>query len=96
MKVDLKKTAVIEIDGITIIVSTIATQAYDTAIFESHGLTMSDFKILVVKSSVHFRAAFAPHASKLIPVKCRGALELDASRLSYKRKNKALYPLGIS
>ncbi len=96
MKVDLKKTAVIEIDGITIIVSSIATQAYDTAIFESHGLTMSDFKILVVKSSVHYRAAFAPHASKLIPVKCRGALELDASRLSYKRKNKALYPLDIS
>ncbi len=93
MKVDLKKTAVIEINGITIIVSSIATQAYDTAIFESHGLTMSDYKMLVVKSSVHYRAAFTPHASKLIPVKCRGAVELDVTRLSYKRKNTALYPL---
>ena len=93
MKVDLKKTAVIEIDGITIIVSSIATQAYDTAIFESHGLTMSDFNMLVVKSSVHYRAAFKPHASKLIPVKCRGAVELDVTRLSYKRKKTALYPL---
>ena len=96
MKVDLKRSAVIEIEGITIIVSSIATQAYDIAIFESHGLTMSDFKILVVKSSVHYRAAFAPHASKLVPVKCRGAVELDASRLCYKRKSRALYPLDIS
>ena len=93
MKVDLKKTAVIVIDGITIVVSSIPTQSYDTAIFESHGLTMSDFKMLVVKSSVHYRAAFAPHASKLIPVKCRGAVELDAGNLVYKHRKSPLYPL---
>lgn len=93
MKVDLKKTAVIVIGGVTVIVSSIATQAYDIAIFQSHGLTMSDFRMLVVKSSVHYRAAFGPHATKLVPVKCGGAVELDASRLTYKRKKAMLYPL---
>ncbi len=93
MKVDLKKSAVIVIDGITVIVSCIPTQAYDTEIFHSHGLTMFDFEILVVKSSVHYRAAFAPIASKLVAVKCPGAVELDASRLAYKKKKIPLYPI---
>ena len=93
VKVDLQKSAVIVVDGVTIIVSSVPTQAYDIEIFQSHGLMLHDFKMLVLKSSVHFRAAFEPHSSHIFPVNCPGGVELDASKLPYRRRMKPLYPL---
>ena len=93
VKVDLQKSAVIVIDGVTVVVSSVPTQAYDIEIFQSHGLMLHDFKILVVKSSVHFRAAFEPHSDHIFPVRCPGGVELDPSKLPYRRRRKPLYPL---
>jgi len=93
MQVNLKGSAVLQIGKVSVIVTSIPTQAYDIEIFQAHGLMLHDFDVLVVKSSVHYRAAFGPHADRLIPVKCPGAVELDPRKLHYRRKKAKLYPL---
>ena len=93
VKVDLQKSAVVVIDGVTVVVSSVATQAYDIEIFQSHGLMLHDFHMIALKSSVHFRAAFGPHSSRIFPVRCPGGVELDPAKLPYRRRMRPLYPL---
>ena len=93
VRVDLQKSAVIVVEGLTVIVSSVATQPYDVEIFQSHGLMLHDFRILVLKSSVHFRAAFEPHSRHIFPVSCPGGVELDPRKLPYRRRRRPLYPL---
>lgn len=93
MEFDMKKSAVIEVNGISIIVSAIPKQPFDIEIFRSHGLTPSDFHILVVKSSVHYRASFGPHVSKMFAVECPGILVTNPQNLNYKNVQRPVYPL---
>lgn len=90
---NVQKSAVIVIDGITIVVSAVARQAYDIEVFQSHGLTLKDFKILVVKSSVHYRAAFGPHAAKMLSVECPGVIVINPKDLDYKNVKRPICPL---
>ena len=93
LAVNLQKSAVIVVDGVTIVVGSIPTQIYDIEIFQSHGLSLKDFKILVVKSSVHYRAAFGPHCTKMFSVECPGGLVVDPKNLTYKKCARPIYPL---
>ena len=93
MEFDMKKSAVIEVNGISIIVSAIPKQPFDIEIFRSHGLTPSDFHILVVKSSVHYRASFGPYAAKMLAVECPGILVTNPQHLNYRNVQRPVYPL---
>ena len=57
---------------VEVIVSSRRVQALDTAIFRSQGIEPTERKILAVKSSVHFRGAFTPIASRIILVNTPG------------------------
>lgn len=91
--VSIGRSAVIIIGGITVIVSSAATQAYDVEIFQSSGLTLSDYKILVVKSSVHYRAAFGKVSKKLYAIDCPGMLVTNPKDIVYKRMVRKVYPI---
>lgn len=93
LAVNLKKSVVIVVDGISIVVGTVPTQVYDIEIFQSHGLSLKDFKILVVKSSVHYKAAFGPHCKKAFSVECPGGLVVDPKNLCYQKCMRPIYPL---
>ena len=68
----LGKTAVVEIAGNLVIVSSVPKQPYDIEIFRAHGITPEDQKILVVKSTVHYRASYGPIAREMIAVALPG------------------------
>lgn len=93
LTVNIQKSVVVVVDGISIIVGSVPTQVYDIEIFQSHGLSLKDFKILVVKSSVHYRAAFGPHCKKAFSVECPGGLVVDPKNLCYKKCSRPIYPL---
>lgn len=67
-------------------------QALDTAIFRSQGIEPTERKILVVKSSVHFRGAFMPIASRIILVNTPGLLQLDATAFPFQHIKRPLWP----
>ena len=77
----------------SIIVASVARQPFDIEVFRSHGLTPSDFHILVVKSSVHYRASFGPYAKKMLSVECPGILKIDPRQLPYVNVRRPIYPL---
>lgn len=78
-------TALIEVaPGIRVIVVSKKAQAYDQALFRHVGIEPADCKILVLKSSVHFRADFEPIAEKVIVGIAPGPVVADSSTFPFK------------
>ena len=67
--------AVLEIAGNMVIVSSLPAQPYDLEVFPSHGITPTDMRLLVVKSSIHYRATFGTVARCMYPVPMPGYID---------------------
>ena len=62
------KTALVEIAGNRVLISSIPRQVFDPEIFRKHAIAPETENLLVVKSTIHYRAAFGQFARELIPV----------------------------
>jgi len=92
----LGPTALLTIDGVSIVVASKRMQAYDLEIFRHIGVEPTEQKILVVKSTCHFRADFEPIAERVLVAVAPGAHLVDAREYPYKRLREGvrLEPLG--
>lgn len=81
---DLGPMALLQIEGVHVLVSSRKIQAADQAIFRHLGVEPSDCKILVLKSSVHFRADFSEIAEKIIVATAPGLCTANLHELAYK------------
>jgi microcystin degradation protein MlrC len=81
---------------VRVIVGSERMQCLDLAIFRHLGVEPTEQKILVVKSSVHFRADFDPIAAQTLVVAAPGAHPCELAKLSYKnlRSGIRLEPMG--
>ena len=71
---------------ITVVVTSIRNQCLDLAQFRHLGLEPSDARIVVVKSTAHFRADFGPIAAMVIPVAAPGLFDCAISTLHDVRR----------
>ena len=71
--------------GIEIVVSSRKQQAADQAMFRHVGADPADYRILVLKSSVHFRADFAALADEILVVAAPGVNVADLRQLHYEK-----------
>jgi microcystin degradation protein MlrC len=71
--------------GIEIVVSSRKQQAADQAMFRHVGADPADYRILVLKSSVHFRADFAALADEILVVAAPGINVADLRQLRYEK-----------
>ncbi|MBB2197107.1 MAG: M81 family metallopeptidase [Gluconacetobacter sp.] len=76
-RIALGPTAVLRIAGIDVIVASIAMQPYDIMVFRHLGLEPAGYDLLALKSTVHFRADFAPLAAAVLLVKSPGRHLVD-------------------
>lgn len=81
---DLGPMALLRIGGIQIVVTSRNVQAYDAAPFERLGADPTAARILVLKSSCHFRAVFAPMADSVMTVLSPGAYQPDPTACTYQ------------
>lgn len=81
---DLGPMAVLEVEGVKVIVASRKMQAADQAIFRHVGIEPCDRGILVLKSSVHFRADFSDIAQQIIIGIAPGFCTADLVNLNYK------------
>jgi len=81
---NLGPTALIDIDGVKVIVVTRKMQALDQAIIRHVGIEPSSCQILVLKSSVHFRADFGPIAEHVIVGVAPGPVVADPATLNFQ------------
>lgn len=66
------KTAVVEIEGNTVLIASIPRQPWDTEVFYSHGIRPEEHKIIITKSAVHYRAAYGEITDRLEAVALPG------------------------
>jgi microcystin degradation protein MlrC len=82
------RTALLRHRGVRVLVSEQRLQAHDSAILRHVGIEPEDVRIIVLKSSVHFRADFASRAGAIIVAAAPGLHLADNSRFDYRRLRK--------
>ena len=65
----------------------------DLEVFRSQGIEPTEQQILVVKSSVHFRAAFTPIAARIAEVDTPGLTTPHLERFDFRHIPRPIYPL---
>jgi microcystin degradation protein MlrC len=93
MPVDLGPCARLLIGGVDVIVSTVRTQTLDPEVFLLHGIDVTRYKIVALKSSAHFRAGFAPVAAEMIRCDTPGLVSADLTTFPYRRLQRPIWPL---
>jgi microcystin degradation protein MlrC len=84
---------VLAVGNVLILVASRSTMTVDPALFRSHGIDPEYCKIVVVKSPLGFRAAYAPIAKKMLVVDTPGLSTANFARMPWKRVSRQLYPL---
>jgi microcystin degradation protein MlrC len=88
---DLGPCALIRIEpGVRVIVVSRKTQAHDQAIVRHMGIEPKDVPILVLKSSVHFRADFGPISGRIIVAAAPGPVVADPATLTFQNLRPGL------
>lgn len=84
MEVELGPVACLRLDGVRIVVGSSKSQMLDRNLFRVGGVQPEQMGILVVKSSVHFRADFEPIAHQVLVAKAPGPMQADPADLPWK------------
>jgi microcystin degradation protein MlrC len=86
-------TAVIDVDGIEVLVVSEAQQMVDLQQLRAFGIEPKARRVLVLKSMQHFRAAFEPIAGKVLVCDAGALATPRAERRPYVRAPRPLWPL---
>jgi microcystin degradation protein MlrC len=81
----LGPSACLRIGGVRVVVASHKAQLADQAMYRFVGIEPTEQKILVNKSSVHFRADFEPIAERLLICAAPGAMPADTAALPWTR-----------
>jgi microcystin degradation protein MlrC len=85
--------ALVEAGGVQVVLVTVRNQAIGTDLFTRLGVDLAAKKIIVVKSSQHFHAAYSQIAKRVIYVGAPGAVTLDLRTLPYRRIRRPKWPI---
>jgi microcystin degradation protein MlrC len=84
LTVRLGPCACLEIDGVLVAVTSGKKQLLDRELLRMVGIQPEAMRIVVVKSSNHFRADFSPIAAEIIVAKAAGPMAADPGDLPWK------------
>ncbi len=87
------RTALIDVNGLKIVVTTIRHAANDQGYFTVVGIQPEREPLLVIKSRGHFRADFEPISRTIIEVDAPGAANPNLSRYNYQNVRRPIWPL---
>ena len=86
-------TAVLDVNGVKIILISRRRQCLDPEMIRFVGIDPAAEKILVVKSSVHYRAAFEPLARAILEVDAPGLSSSSLERFTFAHVRRPIFPL---
>ncbi|MDH3771613.1 MAG: MlrC C-terminal domain-containing protein, partial [Nitrospirota bacterium] len=89
----LGDAAAIEVDGIAVVLISRRTQAFAPDLFSNLGIDPAGRNPVVVKSTNHFHAAFAPIAKEVLYVEGNGPIPRDHRDVPYTRAKRPIWPL---
>jgi microcystin degradation protein MlrC len=89
---DVGRTAVIDVNGIEIILTERSHAPNDPEIYRRNGIEPTDKKILVLKSRGHFRAAYEPFSKQIIEVDAPGLTTPNLEWFTYHNIPRPMWP----
>jgi microcystin degradation protein MlrC len=95
-RMQLGKMALLRHEGVRVAIASIKCQAGDQEMFRHLGLEPAQQRLMVLKSSVHFRADFQPIATEVIVARSPGPALADPADFAWTklRRGVRLNPLG--
>ena len=85
MTSQLGQSACLEIEGVLVAVVSGKAQLFDREMLRILGITPEAMKLMVLKSSNHFRADFEPIASHVLVAKAAGPMAADPADLPWRK-----------
>lgn len=83
----------IRLQGIDIILNSTRAQSFDPSLFSVMGIDPTSKKILVIKSTNHFYASFAPIASEILYCSAGTPYPNNPARTDYRRAPRDIWPM---
>ena len=83
----------VRVGGVDVVLITKRTQATGLELFTNLGIDPTQKKIVVVKSTNHFMAAYGPIAKKVVYVESSGPLRRDHRKVPYTKVERPIWPL---
>jgi microcystin degradation protein MlrC len=87
------RTAVLQVQTCSILVTTLPVSIMGRRVFESRGLNPIDFDLCVCKSPNGFRTHYQAIAKEIVPVDVPGSTSANLSSLPYTRCPRPMFPL---
>jgi microcystin degradation protein MlrC len=91
-KAPLGDAATIRAKGIEIVLTSIRGQAFGTDLFTGLGVDLASKKLIVVKSSQHFYASFAPIAKEVLYLDGPGTMGRDMATFDFRKADTRQWP----
>ena len=97
-RMNLGKMALLRHEGVRVVLSSVKCQAADQEMFRHLGLEPIQQRLMVLKSSVHFRADFQPIAAEVLVARAPGPALADPAEFNWTklRPGVRLKPLGMA
>jgi len=89
----LGPTAVLQIGGVTLLVTSERVQVIDPEMLRCVGVEPAEQRLLALKSAVHYRAGFAGLAERMFDADTLGVHRPCLTGLEFKRLRRPIYPL---
>jgi microcystin degradation protein MlrC len=86
-------TALFETEGLSIVVTSLHHEPWDTGILTSVGVDPHHCRYLLLKSRIHYRAGFAPIGKATVTLDGVGVTTSDNSILTFEKVRRPIFPL---
>jgi microcystin degradation protein MlrC len=81
------------IGNVDVLVASVRSQTLDAEVFLLHGIDVTRYRIVALKSTQHFRAGFAHLAGTIIRCDPPGITTSNLAQLPYRRVRRPIWPL---
>ena len=88
------RSAWVRAGGIDIVICSVRTQVFEPDAFTGLGVPMENRKLVIVKSSNHYRAGFDGISDNLWHVASPGCMSLDFARVPYTKLTQPIFPMS--
>jgi microcystin degradation protein MlrC len=85
--------AAIRIDGVDVVLVSNRNQALGLELFRNVGIEPTERRLVMVKSTNHFMAAYGPIAKKVLYLDTDGPIPRDYRKIPYTRITRPIWPL---
>jgi microcystin degradation protein MlrC len=92
---DMGATAVLQVGSNEVIVTSKRLQPTDLELYRSLGIEPTERRFIVVKSSVHYRAAHEPIAEEVIELDTPGLTSPRLASFGFKNLRRPIFPLDV-